>query len=1051
MEERKCSNEQLAAAETRREAIRKRLREQQGEGRVGIGGTLAEAPAFQAPTRLESSNEASYTASSAMAEDLKLSQSRAAAARMVAGAEAEVTHEVQNTISQRLKDDAVIRAIEGDLTGVRSAGAFLANIPGLSKAFSAAFDVVGFAAVAGIFVDIGKAAYEAIHTINEMPRAIGDSFAGINGQLFATSDALHKTNDDLEDQIAKIEHIPRNGLKDALDEARASADQLAESLGKDYEQLRKISMENNVGVLGQLVGKGSTKEVDDKVKGFADQARQAREEIDDARSRYDSTPVTAANKSQVEAHNQQIDAQVADVEKRFQAQAAAFGQEMDAQVAKRSSNARVLDVTVGGGDFGSAETVKQSYAQVHGDQSAAIEKARNAGITARLMASNIADQAQTPVLTRRLKDDQNAKDAAQQAKEQARTATEAQRKAAEDEIKAMRDGLDAVKAARELSLSQEAGYWVMAARAAISGGLAYATAVDEANKAVARINAETLREEQKTPQLAAAAGSDAAKVDLSERDRPELENEGRATAQRLTLVNESAQSTRETGYAGREQDIAHGEAAGQLSRYDAALQTADLHAQNYGDHLSDLQAVVANVAKTFGLSAEDLKSVPTAIAALNQRPDLSEQDKLTALQPVVDTQKLNEQYGLQKIKDTDLIDQTSLTATWKRTMDQFVQESEDTAKQIGGVFTNTLGGINDSRGKTLTEHIHPSRERNRAMETGVGEQFRGSAAKLTTSALDKAEGSVLKEFGFGGAGTKPDGSSSNPLWVKFAGALGLGSQEDPGAPGAPSLLSKLPFVPASLRPRFGGGGVDPLGLNLPKLNQVDLGGGDNDTAVASLLKGIGNTPASVAGPRGGGAPELSGLADLSKGIMPVIPEELQNLGKLNSNPLLGGSSGPSGDEGSSTSLMASLFGGLRGGADSGDDSGGGMTTVAQGGLSDLSKAGAGIFSEAGKLLPMFQGFFAAGGDVVADRPSIIGEKGPEMFIPKVAGTIVPNNQIQNNGDIHHHINVDATGASDPGATEAAVDRALRKHTPTIISATMSAMSERDRRTNRSAR
>jgi lambda family phage tail tape measure protein len=37
--------------------------------------------------------------------------------------------------------------------------------------------------------------------------------------------------------------------------------------------------------------------------------------------------------------------------------------------------------------------------------------------------------------------------------------------------------------------------------------------------------------------------------------------------------------------------------------------------------------------------------------------------------------------------------------------------------------------------------------------------------------------------------------------------------------------------------------------------------------------------------------------------------------------------------------------------------------------------------------------FAAGGDPPANVPSMVGERGPELFVPKSAGTIVPSNQI----------------------------------------------------------
>ena len=37
--------------------------------------------------------------------------------------------------------------------------------------------------------------------------------------------------------------------------------------------------------------------------------------------------------------------------------------------------------------------------------------------------------------------------------------------------------------------------------------------------------------------------------------------------------------------------------------------------------------------------------------------------------------------------------------------------------------------------------------------------------------------------------------------------------------------------------------------------------------------------------------------------------------------------------------------------------------------------------------------FADGGNPPVNQPSIVGEKGPELFIPRTAGTIIPNNQM----------------------------------------------------------
>jgi len=41
------------------------------------------------------------------------------------------------------------------------------------------------------------------------------------------------------------------------------------------------------------------------------------------------------------------------------------------------------------------------------------------------------------------------------------------------------------------------------------------------------------------------------------------------------------------------------------------------------------------------------------------------------------------------------------------------------------------------------------------------------------------------------------------------------------------------------------------------------------------------------------------------------------------------------------------------------------------------------------------GFLADGGPANANTPYVVGERGPELFVPKSSGTVIPNNQINN--------------------------------------------------------
>ena len=64
------------------------------------------------------------------------------------------------------------------------------------------------------------------------------------------------------------------------------------------------------------------------------------------------------------------------------------------------------------------------------------------------------------------------------------------------------------------------------------------------------------------------------------------------------------------------------------------------------------------------------------------------------------------------------------------------------------------------------------------------------------------------------------------------------------------------------------------------------------------------------------------------------------------------------------------------------------------------------------------GLFANGGSPPVGKVSVVGERGPELFVPKVAGTIIPNNAIGGGGGTINNmitVNVDASGTSVQGS------------------------------------
>ena len=74
-------------------------------------------------------------------------------------------------------------------------------------------------------------------------------------------------------------------------------------------------------------------------------------------------------------------------------------------------------------------------------------------------------------------------------------------------------------------------------------------------------------------------------------------------------------------------------------------------------------------------------------------------------------------------------------------------------------------------------------------------------------------------------------------------------------------------------------------------------------------------------------------------------------------------------------------------------------------LGGLTGGSSGIFCS----LPMLK--FANGGRPPVGKPSIVGEKGPELFVPKRSGTIIPNDKLAGGGSTNISVNVDASGSS----------------------------------------
>jgi hypothetical protein len=88
--------------------------------------------------------------------------------------------------------------------------------------------------------------------------------------------------------------------------------------------------------------------------------------------------------------------------------------------------------------------------------------------------------------------------------------------------------------------------------------------------------------------------------------------------------------------------------------------------------------------------------------------------------------------------------------------------------------------------------------------------------------------------------------------------------------------------------------------------------------------------------------------------------------------------------------------------------------------------------------------FATGGMVPSNMPAIVGERGPEMFIPASAGRIVPNDKAFGAPVVHQYFQTDARG-TDSAGVEATMHRVVQSYAPVFRDLAVNAVKADGRR------
>jgi hypothetical protein len=131
-------------------------------------------------------------------------------------------------------------ALLGDEIGVRlprHLRGFVAELPGVASAMSAAFNAIAVIGLISIVVEAGKKVYEFVEKTEEAAKKHAEAWQSTIQPINDTNDKLELTKTKLDNAIAKMEHKPQNKIKEAIEEATVAADELGRHLDTDIKRI----------------------------------------------------------------------------------------------------------------------------------------------------------------------------------------------------------------------------------------------------------------------------------------------------------------------------------------------------------------------------------------------------------------------------------------------------------------------------------------------------------------------------------------------------------------------------------------------------------------------------------------------------------------------------------------------------------------------------------------------------------------------------------------------------------------------------------------------
>lgn len=720
-----------------------------GQTAKNLGATLAEA------------NRGAISGENTKAEAVELTnkelQAQVQIVNELAAANTRNNHEAVSGVQAT---SAAIRGLEGS-GGIRAIENFISKTLGLGPAMQAIFPVIGAGMFLKMLWDVGEGIYNVGEKAAHASETIKTGFDEQHAKAQINISDLTIQADKLQDSIDKISGHPGNGLQTALDEARRYADKLQQSLRADTKELQALFKENSVGTFGSMLsGVASTAKQEQNL--LADRAGLTKQ-FEGINADYNRAAANAKSTDEIKRLGEQRDKAISDATsatiQRYRGEAKRLREE------QAQANSQSLSYDASG----------QSVPGLVKDNSAKITEVEGDANKLQTLLDTQAAQKRVTALSeqegnaRQAKEDEEARkrlaksgaSAASAAATAARQIEEAQRRDWEEQTRIAKDG-------GQLTSSAEAQAWDARANSVRIGSANWVFASNKGLEAVQRDNVEhrklldesiKMQEQFRAAQQKGTVNSLLPGMASDAKGFQDQQNSLRA------LLDAQRESTYQQALAQAQLDAS----AGKISQYDAAVQLQTLHTNEYAAQLSQLQEALAAV------DGQDNESIAKRNAITKQITDLTTKQQTDAMRDTANVAAQTWQGAL-----------TNANASW-------VQNSRDSAKQVGELYQSALFGVNGNIVNAMMGE-----------KTSWGSTFKGIGKQVAGMGLQRAESGLLSKFGFGG---KADGSKGNPLHVVMDGSGATSTGAALGGVGTSLAKSLFSFLPGGsmLSGLFGGG------------------------------------------------------------------------------------------------------------------------------------------------------------------------------------------------------------------------------------------------------